>query len=287
MSDLLRSNRLSKELSQKVVFLIGQSAGGDTPNGLRTISLLNFFQLMSDKSEGLLPRDLFERFIHSEKRGFDPFGVVDKVPAKAALDTEVSIVRTLLRIGENPLDLAFFGPYSEKTATAAVGAGGGGLLELPNLGCVVEAITGDGTDGAGIEALATEFTLNGSVKVRIDGCLNASLGEGEFSHPLNLIADPNTTAAEDTFIGIPLEKRREIIQREGDPLPGVKCFQNSIFIDQSLEKTFSLLFTPRADHGMVEQEELELKPSRFKDLGGLGDDLHPFSGRGKTGWKKL
>jgi hypothetical protein len=100
--------------------------------------------------------------------------------------------------------------------------------------------------------------LDGSVKVRIDGCLDSSSCKREFSHPLNLITDASTPATEDTFIGVSLEEERTIIPRRHNRLPWIECLFHSVFIDQRLEVTFALFFTARADHRMVEQNELEL-----------------------------
>jgi hypothetical protein len=38
---------------------------------------------------------------------------------------------------------------------------------------------------------------------------------------------------------------------------------------------------------MIEQNELKLESSGFKNLRRLGEDLHPFFGRGKTGRQEL
>jgi hypothetical protein len=213
--------------------------------------------------------------------------MVDEVPAKAALDAEVPIARPLVGIGEDPFDLTLFGTYGQQTSTSTVRAGRGGLLKLPNFARIVEGLAGDGPHRAGVEALATEFALDGAVEVRIDGCLDPSSGKRKLSDPLHLITDSSTSTTEDAFVGIPLKKRRKIIHREAYPFPRETCFINSVFIDERLENTFAFLFTPWTDHGMIEQQELELEPPRFKDFGGLGEDLHPFFGRGKTGRQEL
>jgi hypothetical protein len=38
---------------------------------------------------------------------------------------------------------------------------------------------------------------------------------------------------------------------------------------------------------MIEQDELELKLSRFRDFRGMGDDLHAFFRRSETGWQEF
>jgi hypothetical protein len=105
--------------------------------------------------------------------------------------------------------------------------------------------------------------LKGTVEIRINDRSDPSFREGKLSHTLNFIADSNAPTAEDTFIRIPLEKRRMLIRWKRNPVPGVECFFHPIFINQTLEAALSLLFTPRADHRMVEQDELELKLPRF------------------------
>jgi hypothetical protein len=96
------------------------------------------------------------------------------------------------------------------------------------------------------------------VEVRINRCLDSSPCKREFSHPLNLIADASTPATENTFVGISLEEERAIIRRECHWLPWIECLFYSVFIDQALEVTFPFFFTARADHGMIEQDELKL-----------------------------
>jgi hypothetical protein len=135
--------------------------------------------------------------------------------------------------------------------------------------------------------LATKFASEGAVEVGIDRCLNSSSRKREFSHPLNLIANTSTSAAENTFVGISLKKRRPIIRRETDWLPWVECLFYPIFIDQSLEVAFAFFFTARADHRMIEENEVKLSPSRFKNLWRLRYDLHSVSCRGETGGQEL
>ena len=112
------------------------------------------------------------------------------------------------------------------------------------------------------------------MKVGVDGCFNPSLRKRKLSYSLNLITDPDTPAAEDTFVRISLEKRRKIVHGERDFLPGVLGLFHSVFIDQVLKLTFPFLFTPGTDHGVIEKNELELEPPGFRNLRGLGDDLH-------------
>jgi hypothetical protein len=109
----------------------------------------------------------------------------------------------------------------------------------------------------------------------------------KLSDSLDFITDPNTPAAKNTFIGIPLEKRGGVIHRERDPVPGIDRLLHSIFIDQGLKIALPLLFTAGADHGVIEKYQLQLEPSRFEDLRGAGEDLHPFFGRGETGGKEF
>jgi hypothetical protein len=109
----------------------------------------------------------------------------------------------------------------------------------------------------------------------------------KLSDSLDFITDPNTPAAKNTFVGIPLEKRGGVIHRERDPVPGIDRLLHSIFIDQGLKIALPLLFTAGADHGVIEKYQLQLEPSRFEDLRGAGEDLHPFFCRGETGRKEF
>jgi hypothetical protein len=105
----------------------------------------------------------------------------------------------------------------------------------------------------------------------------------KLSDTLDFITDSNTPAAKNTFVGISLEKRGGIVHRKRDPVPGIDRLLHSIFIDQGLKVALPLLFTAGADHGVIEKNQLELKLSRFEDLRGAGEDLHPFFCRGETG----
>jgi hypothetical protein len=129
--------------------------------------------------------------------------------------------------------------------------------------------------------------VDGPVKISINHRFHSSLCERKLSDTLDFITDPNTSAAKNTFVGIPLEKRGGIIQRERDPVPGIDRFLYAIFIDQGLKVALPLLFTAGADHGVVEKNQLKLKPSRFDDLRGVRNDLHPFFHRGETGGKEF
>jgi len=105
----------------------------------------------------------------------------------------------------------------------------------------------------------------------------------KLSDTLDFIADPNTSAAKNAFVGIPLEKRGGVVHRERDPVPGIDRLLHSIFIDKGLKVALPLLFTAGADHGVIEKNQLELKLSRFEDLRGASENLHPFFRRGETG----
>jgi hypothetical protein len=109
----------------------------------------------------------------------------------------------------------------------------------------------------------------------------------KLSDTLDFITDSNTPAAENAFIGIPLEKRGGVIHRERDSVPGIDRLFYSIFIHQGLKIALPLLFTAGADHGVIEKNQLKLEPSRFEDLGRAGEDLHPFFRRGETGRKEF
>jgi hypothetical protein len=109
----------------------------------------------------------------------------------------------------------------------------------------------------------------------------------KLSDTLNLVTDPHTPAAKNTFVGISLKKRGSIIHRERDPFPRVSRLFDPVFVDESLEHTFSFFFTSGTNHGVVEEDQLELKPSRFDDLRRVGDDLHSLFCRSETGGKEF
>jgi hypothetical protein len=125
--------------------------------------------------------------------------------------------------------------------------------------------------------------VDGPVKICINHRFYSSVCKRKLSDSLDFIADPNTPAAKNTFAGISLEERRGAIHRERDPVPWIDRLLHSIFIDQGLKVALPLLFTARADHGVIEENQLELEPSRFEDLRGVGEDFHSFFCRGETG----
>jgi hypothetical protein len=232
----------------------------------------------------LIPGDLLEASIDSEKRGFEPLRRVDKVPAETAPDTEVPIVGTHIGIGEDPFDLSLFGAYDQQASAATVVAGGRGFFQLPCFGFVVKTFTGDGAHLAGIEALAAEFAMDRPVKIGIDESLNASLGKREFPHPLDFVTDSHAAATENTLVPITLKEWRCIIHGEGNLFPRETSVLDSIFIDKILQNAFSFFLTPRTDHRMIEENELQLEPPCFNDLRRLSDDLHSIFCRSEAGW---
>jgi hypothetical protein len=125
------------------------------------------------------------------------------------------------------------------------------------------------------------------MEIGINRGLNTPLGERELPHALNFVADADTAAAEDALVAISLEKRGDVIERGCGPFPGIEGFLHSVFVNEGLELAISLLFTPGADHRMVKQDQLKLKPSRIENLRGPGDDFHSFFRRSKTGRQKL
>jgi hypothetical protein len=98
--------------------------------------------------------------------------------------------------------------------------------------------------------------MDGPVKIRINYRLHPSVCKRKLSHALDFITDPNTPAAKNTFVGIPLEKRGGVIHRERDPIPGIDRLLYAIFVDQGLKIALSFLFTAGADHGVIEKNQL-------------------------------
>jgi hypothetical protein len=213
--------------------------------------------------------------------------MIDKVPTESSFDTEVPIIGTLIRSGEDPFDLSLFGAEGNQASATAVRAGGSGLHEFPGSGLVIETVAGDGSHRAGIEALAAKLALERTVKIRINDGPDAPACKGEFSHALDFIADSYTTSAEDAFVPIPLKKRGEFIRWKGDEIPGIEGVLHAVFIDQVLQFTFALFFASWAGHGMVEQNELELNSPGLSDFRRMGENLHPVFSRGETGGQKL
>src|SRR3972149_4614533 len=63
--DLVRSDSVSKKLPEEMVFLIGQAARCNAGDGFRAILILDRFETVGNKSEGLLPGSLFKSAVHS------------------------------------------------------------------------------------------------------------------------------------------------------------------------------------------------------------------------------
>jgi hypothetical protein len=103
--------------------------------------------------------------------------------------------------------------------------------------------------------------MDGPVKICINHRFHSSVCKRKLSDTLDFITDPNTSAAKNTFVGIPLEKRGGVIHRERDPVPGIDRLLYSKFIDQGLKIALPLLFTAGADHGVIQKNQLELKLS--------------------------
>jgi hypothetical protein len=69
----------------------------------------------------------------------------------------------------------------------------------------------------------------------------------------------NASAAENTFVRVSLEERGDLINRKWFSFPGIACLFDPIFIKQILENTLAFLLAPGTNHGVVEEDELELK----------------------------
>ena len=100
--------------------------------------------------------------------------MVNEVPSEATLDAEVSVARTLFRIGKDPPDLSIFRTYCEGTPARTIRAGGCRLFQLPRFDRVVETITGDRAHWAGVHTLATKFALEGTVKICVNHSFDSS-----------------------------------------------------------------------------------------------------------------
>jgi hypothetical protein len=120
------------------------------------------------------------------------------------------------------------------------------------------------------------------VKVGIDGGLDPSFRERKLSDSLNLVTDPDTPPAKDTFVSISLDKGRTIVSREGDLRPGVLGLLHAVFVDQILEFALPFLFTTRTGHGMVQKNKLKLKPAGGRNRRRPGDDLRSRPGGGEA-----
>jgi hypothetical protein len=129
--------------------------------------------------------------------------------------------------------------------------------------------------------------LERTLKVCVDGCLDPSSGERELSHSLDLVTDSGTPTTENAFIWISLKKRGNIVRGKDGSFPGVEGVFHPIFVHQRLKSAVPFLFASRAGHRVVEEDELELESSRFNDLRGVGDDLHPFFRRSEAGGQEF
>jgi hypothetical protein len=129
--------------------------------------------------------------------------------------------------------------------------------------------------------------LERTLKVSVDGCLDPSSGERELSHSLDFVTDSGTPTTENAFIWISLKKRGDIVRRKDRSFPGVEGVFHPIFVHQRLKTAVPFLFASRAGHRVVEEDELELESSRFNDLRGVGEDLHPFFRRGEAGGQEF
>jgi hypothetical protein len=125
------------------------------------------------------------------------------------------------------------------------------------------------------------------MKIRIDHTPNAPPSKRELRHTLNLFTDPHTPTTKNTLIAIPPKQRRTLINRIDHRLPGILNLPKTILIDQPLKLTLPLLLTARANHRMIEKDELKLKPARLYHPGRVSKDLHPTSCRSKTGGDQL
>jgi hypothetical protein len=76
--------------------------------------------------------------------------------------------------------------------------------------------------------------MDGSVEVCIDVGLEASLGEGELSNPLDLITDTDTPATKDAFISVSFKERRKVVHGKNDWFPRIEGILHSILIDKIL-----------------------------------------------------
>jgi hypothetical protein len=129
--------------------------------------------------------------------------------------------------------------------------------------------------------------LERTLKVSVDGCLDPSSGERELSHSLDFVTDSGTPTTENAFIWISLKERGSIVYGKDGSFPGVEGVFHPIFIYQRLKSAVPFLFASRAGHWVIEEDELELQSSRFNDLGGVGEDLHPFFCRSEAGGQEL
>jgi hypothetical protein len=129
--------------------------------------------------------------------------------------------------------------------------------------------------------------LERTLKVSVDGCLDPSSGERELSHSLDFVTDSGTPTTENAFIWISLKKRGNIVRGKDASFPWVEGVFHPIFVHQRLKSAVPFLFASRAGHRVVEEDELELESSRFNDLRGVGDDLHPFFRRSEAGGQEF
>ena len=110
----------------------------------------------------------------------------------------------------------------------------------------------------------------------------APVDELELVAALELTADPDAAAAEDASGHVPLDERRLAIHVAGKAVRPEGRLGDVVADYQVLEGAFARLVADGTVQGVIDEDELELRPDGLQDTGRVGDDVHPVTGRGEA-----
>jgi hypothetical protein len=194
--DIVGPDNSSHEFLEQVVLFIGASGRGNTAYGIGTVSALDLLKALDDVIVSLIPRCRNQFPVLAHHRFGDSVGMVNVLVTKPSLAAEEAVVvGSLIVHTQHVINMVTLDLQVKGASHPAEGAGGPHRSKFPRWCRVLEDPAVQGAHRACLDTLAAELTVHGPGEGRLDNGGKTSAGKIKFPFPLNLIADPDATAA--------------------------------------------------------------------------------------------
>ncbi len=206
--DIVVAKDLADELLHEEGLLVGTARRGDAADGTNSALGLDFPEARRGEAERFVPGDFAPWFDDgfADHRRQHAVAMGDVAPGEATLDTGMAAIGLAVLIGDHAHQFLAAHLGLERTADAAIGAGGDdGVLRLADGD---DALFGQGGGRAGGDAGPARHALGGKEVLhhpRRDARVETPAGDGQGEGALHLVAGPNAARADDAFARVVVE----------------------------------------------------------------------------------
>ena len=292
--DVVVAEGRAHQLLHQIGFFVGAARGGDAPHRVAPVLGLNAAELAGGVVQGRLPAHLLPGLVDAgaDHRRGDAVGVGGVAPGEAAFHAGMAHVRLAVLVRHHAHHFIALDLGLERTAHAAIGAGGGDALF--RLAQFDDALFHQGRGRAGLHAGAAGHAVRveeGLLDAGGDARIETTTRDRQREGALDFIAGAHAAAAHDALGGIEAEvgvgdvgRDRAVRIEMVAPLHAVAHFAQADHAGHVLQLTVAIGGAGQAVERVVGDVELHHAAAHFGKLGAVGAHHHAgFHRRGARG----